>query len=308
MSANVKRRCEPSPPLEESSGRARSQARARRTRAPSSRLDVVAGNRDQHDRESAAPGIDRGPDCYADRGSTLTSSRIRRGRSPVSAVAFRVVRREVQAGDVPVEAVVAVPHDVPGRPIPQVAGRRPFPAAADRMPLPARRRRWPLPRGRRRAAAIQPFEYVGGQTACSRSCDSSPSTVWAERPAPRRSAPIAVEMRRVTPGSSHAASPAANGFCDGTIRQGMREQVVARDAREVTLGFRIQVDPVGLVLLLLRERGRQIRDLDLGGPAAHPYDVAVDGRFLALAQPSPPPRVRVGLGWDREVTRVTDGQ
>jgi eukaryotic-like serine/threonine-protein kinase len=37
-----------------------------------------------------------------------------------------------------------------------------------------------------------------------------------------------------------------------------------------------------------------------------PYDVAADGRFLALVRtsPSPPPRIRVVLGWDREVTRL----
>ena len=37
-----------------------------------------------------------------------------------------------------------------------------------------------------------------------------------------------------------------------------------------------------------------------------PYDVAADGRFLALVRTdaSPPPRIRVVLGWDREVTRL----
>ena len=37
-----------------------------------------------------------------------------------------------------------------------------------------------------------------------------------------------------------------------------------------------------------------------------PYDVASDGRFLALVrtEPPPPPRIRVVLGWDREVTRL----
>ena len=37
-----------------------------------------------------------------------------------------------------------------------------------------------------------------------------------------------------------------------------------------------------------------------------PYDVAPDGRFLALVrtEASPPPRIRVVLGWDREVTRL----
>ena len=38
-----------------------------------------------------------------------------------------------------------------------------------------------------------------------------------------------------------------------------------------------------------------------------PYDVAADGRFLALVRteaPSPP-RIRVVLGWDREVTRLS---
>jgi Tol biopolymer transport system component len=37
-----------------------------------------------------------------------------------------------------------------------------------------------------------------------------------------------------------------------------------------------------------------------------PYDVAADGRFLALVRtgPAPPPRIRVVLGWDREVARL----
>ena len=37
-----------------------------------------------------------------------------------------------------------------------------------------------------------------------------------------------------------------------------------------------------------------------------PYDVATDGRFLALVrtEASPPPRIRIVLGWDREVTRL----
>jgi serine/threonine-protein kinase len=37
-----------------------------------------------------------------------------------------------------------------------------------------------------------------------------------------------------------------------------------------------------------------------------PYDVAADGRFLALVrnEASPPPRIRVVLGWDREVRRL----
>ncbi|PWT83157.1 MAG: hypothetical protein C5B57_07435 [Blastocatellia bacterium] len=37
-----------------------------------------------------------------------------------------------------------------------------------------------------------------------------------------------------------------------------------------------------------------------------PYDVASDGRFLALVrtEASPPPRIRVVLGWDHEVTRL----
>jgi WD40 repeat protein len=37
-----------------------------------------------------------------------------------------------------------------------------------------------------------------------------------------------------------------------------------------------------------------------------PYDTAADGRFLALirTQASPPPRIRVVLGWDREVIRL----
>lgn len=37
-----------------------------------------------------------------------------------------------------------------------------------------------------------------------------------------------------------------------------------------------------------------------------PYDVAADGRFLALVRTEapPPPRIRVVLGWDREVTRL----
>ena len=37
-----------------------------------------------------------------------------------------------------------------------------------------------------------------------------------------------------------------------------------------------------------------------------PYDVSADGRFLALVRTevSPPPRIRVVLGWDREVTRL----
>jgi hypothetical protein len=43
-----------------------------------------------------------------------------------------------------------------------------------------------------------------------------------------------------------------------------------------------------------------------------PYDVASDGRFLALVRteaPAPPP-IRVVLGWDREVARFAsrDGQ
>ena len=37
-----------------------------------------------------------------------------------------------------------------------------------------------------------------------------------------------------------------------------------------------------------------------------PYDVAEDGPFLALVgnEEPPPPRVRVILGWDHEVTRL----
>ena len=37
-----------------------------------------------------------------------------------------------------------------------------------------------------------------------------------------------------------------------------------------------------------------------------PYDAAADGRFLALVrtEASPPPRIRVVLGWDREVARL----
>ena len=37
-----------------------------------------------------------------------------------------------------------------------------------------------------------------------------------------------------------------------------------------------------------------------------PYDVAADGRFLALVRTAetPPPRIRVVLGWDREVARL----
>jgi hypothetical protein len=37
-----------------------------------------------------------------------------------------------------------------------------------------------------------------------------------------------------------------------------------------------------------------------------PYDVAPDGRFLALVRTEPPapPRIRVVLGWDDEVTRL----
>ena len=37
-----------------------------------------------------------------------------------------------------------------------------------------------------------------------------------------------------------------------------------------------------------------------------PYDVASDGRFLALVRTegSPPPRIRVVLGWEREVSRL----
>jgi Tol biopolymer transport system component len=38
-----------------------------------------------------------------------------------------------------------------------------------------------------------------------------------------------------------------------------------------------------------------------------PYDVARDGRFLALVrtEPSPPPRIRIVLGWDRELARLS---
>ena len=37
-----------------------------------------------------------------------------------------------------------------------------------------------------------------------------------------------------------------------------------------------------------------------------PYDTAADGRFLALirTQASPPLRIRVVVGWDREVARL----
>jgi hypothetical protein len=37
-----------------------------------------------------------------------------------------------------------------------------------------------------------------------------------------------------------------------------------------------------------------------------PYDVASDGRFIALVrtEPPPPPRIRVVLGWGREVARL----
>jgi hypothetical protein len=37
-----------------------------------------------------------------------------------------------------------------------------------------------------------------------------------------------------------------------------------------------------------------------------PYDVASDGRFLALVrtEASPPPRIRVVLGWDRELAHL----
>jgi hypothetical protein len=38
-----------------------------------------------------------------------------------------------------------------------------------------------------------------------------------------------------------------------------------------------------------------------------PYDVAADGRFLAIVrtEPAPPPRIRVVLGWDGEVMRAS---
>jgi hypothetical protein len=37
-----------------------------------------------------------------------------------------------------------------------------------------------------------------------------------------------------------------------------------------------------------------------------PFDAAADGRLLALVRTheSPPPRIRIVLGWDREVSRL----
>jgi hypothetical protein len=37
-----------------------------------------------------------------------------------------------------------------------------------------------------------------------------------------------------------------------------------------------------------------------------PFDVASDGRFLAIVrtEPTPPPRIRVVFGWDREMARL----
>ena len=43
-----------------------------------------------------------------------------------------------------------------------------------------------------------------------------------------------------------------------------------------------------------------------GGTYGSPDDVAEGGRFLAIVrtEDAPPPRVRVVLGWDHEVTRL----
>ena len=45
---------------------------------------------------------------------------------------------------------------------------------------------------------------------------------------------------------------------------------------------------------------------DPDGPYGAPYDAAADGRFLALVrtEASPPPRIRIVLGWDQEVRRI----
>jgi serine/threonine-protein kinase len=53
---------------------------------------------------------------------------------------------------------------------------------------------------------------------------------------------------------------------------------------------------------------RVVAPLGFGSGWAYgaPYDVARDGRFLALVRTEapPPPRIRVVLGWDREITRL----
>ena len=71
-----------------------------------------------------------------------------------------------------------------------------------------------------------------------------------------------------------------------------------------------------LVVVPWRDRGgrfetgpeRPVAELAFGSgwTFGAPYDTAADGRFLALirTQPAPPLRIRVVVGWDREVTRL----
>jgi len=87
--------------------------------------------------------------------------------------------------------------------------------------------------------------------------------------------------------------------------------VFLRDGR--TLAF---VRDGQLIVLAWRERDgrfevgaeRRVAQLAFGSGWTYdaPYDVAADNRFLALVRTAAPapPRIRVVLGWDREVMRL----
>jgi eukaryotic-like serine/threonine-protein kinase len=72
-------------------------------------------------------------------------------------------------------------------------------------------------------------------------------------------------------------------------------QLVARSWRDV--GGRFEIGP---------ERAVAPLAFGSGWTYGAPYDVTPDGRFLALVRTEPPvpPRIRVVLGWDREVNRL----
>jgi eukaryotic-like serine/threonine-protein kinase len=110
-----------------------------------------------------------------------------------------------------------------------------------------------------------------------------------------------VYVRRLdVPGRATALSPDSGEFPvflhDGrTLALARAQQLVVRSWREVA--GRFEIGPERIVAPLA---------FGSGWTYGSPYDVAADGRFLALVRteaPSPP-RIRVVLGWDRELARL----
>src|SRR5262245_51285851 len=116
-----------------------------------------------------------------------------------------------------------------------------------------------------------------------------------------QSAAIGRSVVYVRPLNNHGPATAPVGGSGGvpvflphgnTVALVRRQQLVARSWRD-NIG-RFEIGPERVVAPLA---------FGSGWTFGAPYDVAADGRFLALlrTEPSSPPRIHIVLGWDREV-------